>query len=237
MAAAHDRLGCESCPVRDRAACSALSLGERSELARMGRGRSLERGETLFSSGDEELACATLISGALKISSFGEDGTERLLSLVHPAGFVGEMFSPIAHHDVVALTDSRLCVFPAEEYRRAVERFPALGRALLRRSAEDLFESRALIDLMGRRTARQKVAGFLMAMARAASDSPCHPARDFDLPLTRGEMASLLGISIETVSRQLTEMERDGVIRREGARGIGLADAARLGTLAPRAWR
>jgi CRP/FNR family transcriptional regulator len=48
--------------------------------------------------------------------------------------------------------------------------------------------------------------------------------------LTRGELASLLGLTIETVSRQLTQLERDGMIRRNGPRGIELVDAARLGT-------
>ena len=69
-------------------------------------------------------------------------------------------------------------------------------------------------------------------MANAASDSPCHPARSFDLVLTRGELASLLGLTIETVSRQLTGLERDGNISRNGSRGIELVNAARLGSVA-----
>jgi len=225
-------LACESCPVRDRAACAALSEDERSELARIGRRRTVRRGETLFARSDGQSHCATLISGALKISRMGEDGTERILSLVHPSGFVGEMFAPVPSHDVIALTDSKLCVFSADGYARAIERFPALGRALLRRSTEELLETRALIDLIGRKSSLEKVAGFVLAMAHAASDSPCHPAGNFELPLSRGEIAGLLGTTIETVSRQLTRLESDGIIRRNGARGIDLVDAARLGILA-----
>lgn len=142
------------------------------------------------------------------------------------------MFAPVANHDVVALTESSVCLFPAESYRQAIERFPALGRALLRRSAEDLFETRSLLALMGRRTAQQKVAGLLLSMARAASDSPCHAASSFDLPLSREEIGGLLGLTIETVSRQLTQLEREGVARRHGARGIELVDATRLERLA-----
>ncbi|HEU0283868.1 MAG TPA: Crp/Fnr family transcriptional regulator [Sphingomicrobium sp.] len=225
-------LACAACPVRDRAACSALNEEDRDELARLGQHRTLRRGETLFASGDDSLACATLISGALKISSFGQDGTERILSLVHPAGFVGEMFAPVAHHDVIALTDSRLCVFGRADYERAVERFPALGRALLRRSAEDLFESRSIIDLMSRRSSKQKVAGFVLAMARAASDSPCHAGWSFDLALSREEIAGVLGLTIETVSRQLGRLEHAKIIAREGRRGIRLLDPGRLEALA-----
>ncbi|WP_118858067.1 Crp/Fnr family transcriptional regulator [Sphingomonas mesophila] len=226
--AASAPIACESCPVRDRAACSALSGDQRGELAALGRHRRLKRGETLFAAGEEVPACATLISGALKIASSDESGTERILSLVHPAGFVGELFAPVAHHDVVALTESEVCLFPARQYAEAIERFPALGRALLRRSAEDLYASRQLIDLMSRRTARQKVAGLLRAFADAASSSPCHPARRFDLPLSREEVAGLLGLTIETVSRQVTALERDGAIAREGSRGILLRDPVKL---------
>lgn len=225
-------LSCAACPVRDRAACSALDEEQRTELARLGSHRALRRGETLFAAGDDNASCATLISGALKISSFDEDGTEHILSLVHPAGFVGEMFSPLARHDVIALTDSQLCLFNRDRYEAAASRFPALGQALLRRASEDLFESRALMALMTGRTSRQRVAGFLMAMANAASDSPCHPAGSFDLMLTRGEIASLLGLTIETVSRQITQFEREGLINRTGLRGIELIDATRLGRLA-----
>lgn len=229
---ASNPLACSTCPVRDRAACAALREDQRDELASLGHHRMLRRGETLFASGDEGFACATLVSGALKISSFAEDGTERILSLVHPAGFVGEMFAPIERHDVVALTDSRLCVFARADYERALDQFPALGRALLRRTAQDLFESRSIIDLMSRRTAQQKIAGFILAMARAASDSPCHAAARFELPLSREEMAGVLGLTIETVSRQLTRLERDRLIAREGRRGIRLSDPARLEQLA-----
>lgn len=224
-------LACESCPVRDRAACSALSADERTKLARIGRHRDVKRGETVMAAGDENVACATLISGALKMVNYDKDGTERILSLIHPAGFVGEMFAPLAHHDVVALSDSRLCVFSRKEYEAAVQEFPALATALLRRSATDLFESRSLIDLMGRRSAETRVAGLVDAFSKAASNSPCHPASQFELPLTRGEMARLLGLTIETVSRQLSRLEKQGFIKRQGARGIEIRNAPALHAL------
>lgn len=221
-------LACDTCPVRDRAACSALTGNERVQLARIGRHREVKRGETVMAAGDDNIFCATLISGALKIASYDSEGTERILSLVHPAGFVGEMFAPVANHDVIALSDSRLCVFSRREYEAALTDFPALAGALLRRSAEDLFETRSLIDLMGRRSAKARVAGLIFAFAKAASDSPCHPAHLFDLPLTRGEMAGLLGLTIETVSRQLSRLDKLGLIKRQGARGIEICNVPAL---------
>ncbi len=225
-------LACASCPVRERAACAALTSAEREDLAQLGRARSYARGETIFAAGENLDACATLTGGLLKISNIDGEGNERILSLIHPAGFVGEMFAPVAHHEVVALTDSRLCLFPRRDYEAAIERYPALAQALLRRSASDLYDARAQIALDSRRSAGVKLASLLLALARAASHSPCHPAESFELPLTRGEMAGLLGLTIETVSRQLGRLEEEGVLVRDGARGIQLTDAARLEALA-----
>ena len=229
---ARQSLRCDVCAVRDRAACAALAPDQRSELAAYGHHRTLTRGETLFAAGDDNQLTATLTRGLLKVSSFDEDGTEHILSLIHPAGFAGELFAAEARHDIIALTDSEVCVFPRDRYELALERFPELGRALLRRSSQELFEVRALLAAVTSRTALQRVAGFLTAMARAANDAECHAAVEFDMVLTRGEVASLLGLTIETVSRQLTKLEKDGVIQRKGARGVRVMDAARLGTLA-----
>lgn len=226
--------GCASCPVRDRAACSVLSKTEREDLTAAGRTRRLARGETLFAAGDEHAPCATLIEGALKIRAIDGEGDERILALVHPSGFVGEMFAPFANFDVVSLTESTLCVFSRADTERAMDSNPALARALLRRSQEDLHAARDLLALSGKRDSASKLAALLMGLAQGASDSPCHPARVFDLPLTRGEMAGMLGITIETVSRRLSAFERDGLIRRDGARGIELLETARLVALAHR---
>lgn len=221
-------LDCAHCPVRDQAACASLDPDQRARVAALGHHRAVARGETVFGAGDSADACATLITGALKIAQVDSEGTERILSLVHPAGFVGELFAPVARHDVIALTESRLCLFSRSQMDRLLADFPQLTAALFRRASDDLFESRQLIDLMGRRNARARVAGLLLAFARAASQSPCHAATAFDLPLTRGEMAGLLGPTIETVSRQLGLLEQEGAIARQGRRGLVMTDPAAL---------
>ncbi|APE28214.1 Crp/Fnr family transcriptional regulator [Aurantiacibacter gangjinensis] len=221
-------LECATCPVRDSAACAVLSEEDREKLARAGRTRELSRGEVLFAAGEADTVCATLLTGALKVTSHDADGHERILALIHPSGFIGEMFSPFTSHDVVALTKSRLCIFAKADMEAALERHPELLRALLRRSQEDLHRSRMLLSLGSGRSAQDQVGGLLLALAQAASTSPCHPARTFELPITRGEMASMLGLTIETVSRAITTLEREGTIRRNGTRGIELVDPARL---------
>jgi len=221
-------LACTTCPVKENAACAVLTPEERDAMAAAGRTRTLKRGEMLFAAGDEDAACATLQSGALKVSAVDADGNEQILALVHPAGFIGELFAPFAHHDVVALTDSQLCTFAKRDIERAIEEYPALARALLRRSQADLLATRTLLELTGHASAEARLAALLHDFAFAASDSSCHLASRFDLPLTRGEIANMLGLTIETVSRKLGELEESGAIKREGKRGILVRNAELL---------
>lgn len=141
------------------------------------------------------------------------------------------MFSGFTKHDVIALADSTPCLFSGQRFSAAIESYPALGTALLRRTQEDLFSGRELLALAGGGLALSRVAGLVLALANGASTSPCHPAANFELPLTRGEMGAMLGLTIETISRMLGRLEQDGTISRTGARGIALHDPTRLAAL------
>lgn len=228
------QLACEDCPVKETAACSVLTGPERDAMASAGRTRVLKRGEMLFAAGDEEAACATLVSGALKVSAIDADGNEQILALVHPAGFIGELFAPFAHHDVVALTESRLCTFARGDFEAAIDNYPALARALLRRSQEDLLATRGLLELTGHASAEARLAALLHDFSTAASQSSCHATSHFELPLTRGEIANMLGLTIETVSRKLGDIEKSGAVRRTGKRGIEVLNPGLLAGLSGR---
>ncbi|HTU10343.1 MAG TPA: Crp/Fnr family transcriptional regulator [Allosphingosinicella sp.] len=219
---------CADCPVRDQAVCAALSDNELDELARIGRHRSFKRGETIFAAGEDGIACATLVEGAVKLAETDADGVERIVALVHPAGFLGQLFAATAQHDAVALTDTRICLFPRAGFERLMADHPRLTRSILERTLAELDASRALTGLIGRRDAKARLAGLLLAFARAAAPAPCGSATEFELPLSREEMASLLGTTIETISRRLTELERSGLIERKGARGLVIRDAPGL---------
>ncbi len=225
-------LNCAGCPVSNRAVCAVLSPDERRDLERFGSTRQAARGETIFSAGDPHVACATLVSGALKLVDRDIDGNETIVSLIHPSGFTGELFASSNAYDVIALTDSRLCVFPQARFDEALERYPALAMALLKRSSEEIGDVRHLLSLATRKSARARLASLLLAFARAASHSPCHPSLSINIPLKRDEMADMIGLTIETVSRQLTALVEEGVIARKGRQALLILDLARLEQLA-----
>lgn len=223
---------CATCPVADRAVCSVLAPEDRAELARLGQQRLYARGETIVAAGDANTVCITLTEGAAKLSSIDRDGTERIVALIHPAGMAGQLFAPSATLHVTALTRTAACVFPADRFAALVRARPELAQRLLTELARELDASRTLIDLISKRQAKGRVAALILAFSRAASPADCHDAERFDLPLTRGEIAQLLGLTIETVSRTLTALEQGGAIERHGTHGITIRDRDHLDQLA-----
>ena len=211
---------CKTCAVRDRAICAGLDEQGLAELSRIGRIRHLARGETLAWEGDDSIACANLIAGVIKLGASTADGREQTVALLYPADVVGRPYAEETGFTATALTDAALCVFPRRGFERMLDTHPPMERMLLARTLTALDEARQRMLTLGRRSAAERVAGMLIEM----SDRLEATGRTFQLPLTRGEMAEVLGLTIETVSRQLTRLKRAGTIALSGARGVAILD-------------
>jgi len=107
-----------------------------------------------------------------------------------------------------------------------------MERLLLQRTFAALDDTRGRLLVLSRNTAEQKVAGFISNMAERARGTDCRARADgpatFDLPLTRGQIADVLGLTIETVSRQLTRLKAAGILALPGVRAVTVRDAAAL---------
>lgn len=204
--------------------CAPLSDAELKAFARLGRRRRLARGESLVFEGDDNAVCANVLDGVLRVNATTPTGREQTVALLYPADFLGRPYAKSSAHSVTALTDVEVCVFPRMLFERAIGDCSPLENQLLRRTFEDLDRSRRWMLLLGKKGAGAKVASLLLDMGERLAPN----GGSFDLPLTRGEMADVLGLTIETVSRQLTRMARDGVIALHGRRGIALRDVAEL---------
>ncbi|TCH98272.1 Crp/Fnr family transcriptional regulator [Roseococcus sp. SYP-B2431] len=219
---------CTECLVRDQSLCSSLSDSELTTLNSIGRPRRLERGETLVWAGDDALVCANLLSGVLKLSASTADGREQIVGLLYPADFVGRPFAKEAEHTITALTEAELCVFPRKGFETALESHAHLERLLLRRTLGALDEARARMLMLGRKTAEEKVASFLLDMAHHLARRTSSRIAEFDLPVSRAQIADVLGLTIETVSRQLTKLRRDGVIDLPTSRRVAIRNPSAL---------
>lgn len=223
---------CADCAVRDQSLCGSLTDTELTALNTLGRRQSVARGETVIWAGDNSIVCANLLAGVLKLSASTADGREQIVGLLYPADFVGRPYAEKADFTVTALTDAELCVFPRKPFEQVLEDHVRMERMLLQRTFSALEEARGRMLMLARNSAEEKIAGFLLGMADRAGSAGCRATASgpvtFDLPLTRGQIADVLGLTIETVSRQLTKLKAAGLIALPGARGVTIRDRAAL---------
>lgn len=227
---------CDTCTVRNRAICSALDDTELASLNTIGRRRALQAGEPLIWEGDDSILVANVIDGILKLSTGTEDGREQIVGVVYPADFIGRPFGATTRHSVTALTDARVCVFARADFDRFAGEHPALEHKLLQRTLSELDRTRSWMLLLARKSAEEKIATFLLDMSErlAQSDSAGveGPLDRFDLPFSRQQIGDVLGLTIETVSRQMTKLRRDGVIDLPTRRAVKILDRTELAAIA-----
>ncbi len=218
---------CKACNVRSRAVCGGLDEAALTAFASLGRHQSFRRGQTISWEGDDNLLCGNLLSGLVAIVASAEGGREQIVGLFRPGDFVGRIYADRAGFTLSVLTDSSLCLFPRTAFEHFMEDHPAMERTILRHMLEALDDARERMLMLARKSASERIAGFLVGMNESLA-GPGKGGAVFDLPLTRGQIAEILGLTIETVSRQLTRLKGAGIIRFKGARQVEILDPAAL---------
>lgn len=217
---------CSNCGVRNLALCGVLADQALAPLAAQGQQRKLARGESLIRAGDRMRLCANIQRGLMKICHINPAGQEVILGLLWPGDFVGTPFldGSIAVHDVVAISPVLLCIFPQAAVERTMADHPLMERQLLTRTLAELGQVRTVLSRLARATALARVAGFIAETARRGDGAAPDDVRLIELPLSRGEMADFLGLTIETVSRQMSRLKAAGVIGLPGGRRVAIQD-------------
>jgi CRP/FNR family transcriptional regulator len=193
--------------------------------------RSFEAGQTVMWSGDRMDFVGSVVSGIATLTQTMEDGRTQMVGLLLPSDFVGRPGRDGAAYDVVATTDLVMCCFRKKPFEAMMNDTPHIAHRLLEMTLDELDAAREWMLVLGRKTAREKIASLLAIIARR--DVSLNMATGtsrvvFDLPLTREAMADYLGLTLETVSRQISALKKDGVIELEGKRHVTVPDMDRL---------
>ncbi|WP_281981500.1 transcriptional regulator FnrL [Thalassorhabdomicrobium marinisediminis] len=222
---------CSECPIRYRAVCAKCDSEELEQLEEIKFYRTYEAGQTIAWAGDELTFLASVVSGVATLGQTLEDGRTQMLGLLLPSDFVGRPGRASSAYDVVAVSNVTLCCFRRKPFETMLMQTPAIGERLLEMTMDELDAAREWMMILGRKTAREKIASLLSIFARRESAGP-FPARatgvKITLPLTREAMADYLGLTLETVSRQISALKREGIIHLEGKRNVTIPDMARL---------
>lgn len=222
---------CEDCPIRHRAVCARCEADELEQLDKIKYYRSFEAGQTIIWSGDQMDFVGSVVKGIATLTQTMEDGRTQMVGLLLPSDFVGRPGRGSAAYDVVATTDMVMCCFRKKPFEVMMSQTPHIAQRLLEMTLDELDAAREWMLVLGRKTAREKIASLLSIIARRNATlnlADVTGSMVFDLPLTREAMADYLGLTLETVSRQISSLKKDGIIQLEGKRHVTVPDFDRL---------
>ncbi len=168
-------------------------------------------------------------SGWLTSFSVLDDGRRQLLKLFYPGDIVdlSEAALPRAMHDIKCVTPVTLCPFPKSGLEAIFTRSPRLTALFFAISAREAQQLLDRIRAVGRFSAYERISYLLLEISERLSLTVPDVAEGFRLPLTQSDIADLLGLTNVYVSKTMSRIERDGLVRRQGNR-ITLLDPARM---------
>ena len=220
---------CGACPIRERAVCAYANADDLAVLDSIKSYRDYPAGREILAAGEEWGLVGSIVRGVVKLTKTLADGRTQMVGLLFPGDFVGHAMRSRADYDAIAATPLTLCLFQRRPFESLIRDNPRLEHRMLEMTLNDLDAAREWLLLLGRKTAREKLASFLLMLGRrAVQDGESVESVQIDLPLTRAEIAEYLGLTIETVSRQMTKLRGDGVIAFESTRTLRLPDLDRL---------
>lgn len=231
------RYYCDNCAVRDHGLCSTVSATAAAEIRQIAHHKRALDGQVIHCEHQGPTWLAIVVSGVIKLVKAQKDGRQQIVGLRFPGDLIGRPYSENQPLIAEAATKLELCCFTKSTFEDVMQRHPSVENALLRRALDDLDASREWMFVLGRKTAREKVASLLASIAArlVGPDSSVESndgALRLDLPLSRNEIADFLGLTMETVSRELRALKMMGLIATTGRRHLQIYRLDALGALA-----
>jgi CRP-like cAMP-binding protein len=196
-------------------------------LAALGTRLTLGRGGAVYREGDPALHWYRVVSGTGCTSKLLPDGRRQIGTFLHAGDFFG--FEALEEHGFAAeaLTDLVLFRYPRQRTDALARADGAVNRCIREIACRSLTAAYERLLTLGRRTATERVVGFLLELACAARDG-----RTLSLPMSRSDIGDYLGLTLETVSRTLAALKHEGLIDMAGAHRLVLLDRSALEEIA-----
>jgi CRP/FNR family transcriptional regulator len=179
----------------------------------------LARDEPLFFEGDAADCYFRVLSGAVRSCTVLADGRRHIGDFFLPGDFLGLGAIGRYRHTVEAVGEARVASYARRSVDLLVDERPSLGRWLLAVACNKLAAADRHKLLLGRKSAQEKIASFIIHMVRR------DPGSDrVKLPMTRTDIGDYLGLTTETVSRTFTQLRTEGIIVLKGINELCILD-------------
>lgn len=184
----------------------------------------LPAGHLLFAEGDKAEAVYEVLSGMVRLYKLLPDGRRQVTGFLGAGQLLGLSPEGSCVFTADTITEVSLCRYQRDAFERLIDEVPGFARRLLAVTSHELRAAQDQMVLLGRKSASEKVASFLLMLPRRADE--------IEVPMTRGDIADHLGLTIETVSRTFTRLRQEGLIALPVPTRVRLLDRKGLEKLA-----
>jgi CRP/FNR family transcriptional regulator len=211
------KVSCSGCRLSTICIPIALQASEIDRLdAIVQRGRPLRKGEYVFRQGQPFTSVYAVRAGTLKTFGTADSGEEQITGFYLPGEIFGLDGLAQDQHasSAVALETAAICEIPFECLSDLSARIPSLQRHFFQLLSSEIAQDRSMIAMLGKHSAEQRIAALLLSIsARNARRKLSGTA--FRLPMSRSDIANYLGLTIETVSRIFSRLQKLGLVAAE----------------------
>ena len=200
---------CHDCTVRRIAVCAAVEPALLPNLAAIALDRDLAPEQVLFDEGDRAESVFVVTAGMLKLYKVLADGRRQIVGFMVPGDFLGLAFGRLYLYSAEAVTPVGVCSFRRARFLSFLDDCPSLEKEVLLRTSTELAAAQEQMLLLGRKSAVERVASFILSMAHRRRLAAGEPV---ELPMSRADIADYLGLTVETVSRTLSSLRRQAMI-------------------------
>lgn len=197
-------------------------------LEQFGSTVAIQRDHEIHGQGDTAEYCWRILSGCVRTVKLMEDGRRQVAEFLFAGDLLG--LDDLGTHDfgAEAVTDVTLRRYPRRMVEALADSHAALARRLRSMALTNLRNAHERMVMLGRKTAVEKVASFVLEMERRATA----PGRKVvEVPMSRTDVADHLGLTVETVCRILAHLKREGAVVLHRT-GVEVLDRAALRALA-----
>ena len=212
---------CAACSARVLSVCAAADEHHLKQLAELTTPVEVEAHRTFIMAGEPANYLFNITEGVVKVYRLLPDGRQQITGFLFAGDFLGLATANVYAFSAEAVTPVRYCRFARKPLEHFLGEAPKMERQLLTIASNELAAAQEQMVLLGRKTAREKLASFLLVLAQRMKRLG-KPADTPDLPMSRADIADYLGLTTETVSRTFTQFRTQGLIELPKSGGVRL---------------
>jgi len=218
---------CSECQIRSYSFCRCLKDEQLKEFSKISTNRKFNNKENIFLQEDVADNLYNITQGNVKIYQLIEDGRIQIIGFLYPGDFFGSFKKGKYNYCAEAIGDSKVCIFEKKKLDSYMENNISLARELLNQTSQELTLAQDRMKVLGKFDATEKLSKFIFNITEQRKRIGWQN-NPISLPMTRQDIADYLGLTIETVSREISKLKTSNIIKIISSKQIFINDFEQL---------